>query len=193
MKGILFRPEVWQAKLRVLEQYGEAQTRRVIKPQPTKPVGTAHDWEWKPAGMLCYDDYFREHAPNYARYHIGETVYIKEAWSDIYCWGRDQVHVLYALDYPPAPKGFKWRSPMFMPAWAARYFIVIEQVRAERVQVITIADSVAEGVPCQELGIKDDELCRGQFADLWDSINPKYPWESNPWVFPYTFRLKEVK
>lgn len=34
MKGILFKPAVWQGKLRALKEYGEAETRRLIKPQP---------------------------------------------------------------------------------------------------------------------------------------------------------------
>jgi len=28
MKGIIFKPEIWQAKLQVLEKYGKAVTRR---------------------------------------------------------------------------------------------------------------------------------------------------------------------
>jgi hypothetical protein len=40
MKGILFKPEVWKAKQRVLDEYGEAQTRRVIK--PNKELQAAH-------------------------------------------------------------------------------------------------------------------------------------------------------
>lgn len=54
-------------------------TRRVIKPQPNKPEGTAHDWEWKPAGMLCYDDYFRSHAVNYCPYgQVGDGLWVRE-------------------------------------------------------------------------------------------------------------------
>ena len=32
------------------------------------------------------------------------------------------------------------------------------------------------------------------YASLWDSINgKKHPWESNPWVFVYTFKVVEGK
>lgn len=48
----------------------------------------------------------------------------------------------------------KWRSPRFMPRWAARTWIEITAVRLERLQQIMAADCLAEGVriPCDGVG-----------------------------------------
>jgi len=119
------------------------------------------------------------------------------------------------------PKEFKWHSPMMMPESAARYFIKIVAVRAGRLQQITVEGILAEGCrypiteeghlvlrltgnypPCnyipkenfkdgKYIGNREDWL-KAHFISLWNSINKDYPFESNPWVFPYTFRL-EVK
>ena len=93
-----------------------------------------------------------------------------------------------------------------MPEWAARYFIKITDVRAERLQEIISEDGgyKKEGMP--PLGIipvnsamlmtgtdnLDDlavVLSIAQFGEYWDSINKDYPWESNPWVFRYQFEV----
>ncbi|GAH06107.1 unnamed protein product, partial [marine sediment metagenome] len=90
------------------------------------------------------------------------------------------------------PKEFKWRSPMMMPEWAARYFITITDVRAERLKEITKDGAKAEGAMyLQSYGYEPIDGFRGWFRIVWNSINKDYPWESNPWDFAYTFRLKE--
>ncbi len=107
----------------------------------------------------------------------------------------------------------KWHSPMMMPQHAARYFITITDVRVERVQEITTDDAKAEGVRRFNMGMDytvglERTLTVDKFRELWNSINAKritiksdmgsvsgegYPWESNPWVWVYTFRLKGEK
>lgn len=183
MQGILMKTDMIQA----ITEGRKTQTRRLIKPQPVFEIWSASCGVWRYKGK-AYDNMYD--IPS--RYHVGETVYIKEAWSDIYCRGQDQANVLYALDYPPAPKGFKWQSPLFMPEWAARHFIFIEAVRAERLQEISWADCLAEGI----IQRGDDFICKcaysvpqGAFIELWDSVNPKHPWENNDWVQRYQFRL----
>ena len=89
------------------------------------------------------------------------------------------------------------RSPLFMPEWAARYFLKILAVRAERLQEIKIKDIWAEGlgdaIPqkycCWALGPVEGLKKFDEFADLWNSINPKYPFDSNPWVWVYGFEF----
>ncbi len=88
MKGILFKPEVWQAKLRVLEQYGEAQTRRVIKlkgysqdiwNECVPHNGKVAELLGEPYLKVPYDPITdRSGARITAHYGIGETVYVKE-------------------------------------------------------------------------------------------------------------------
>ena len=141
------------------------------------------------------------------RYHIGETVYIKEAyWVDYlfpdkptpetryihYRLGHDDTPNTRTVSEDIARLGL-WQNPLFMPEWAARHFLKITDVRAERLQEITEEDAIAEGFRVSpgltsggSVGLMSAVAC---FREPWNSINPKYPWESNPWLFPYTFQL----
>jgi len=119
------------------------------------------------------------------RYHVGQTIYIKEAW----CESFDGSKIHYKLDggESPGPKGF-WRSPLFMPAWAARRFVKILAVTAGRVQEITEAEAKKEGVGYgfqMNAGWPDYQhiengICSltqdtaiASFSTLWDSINAR--------------------
>ena len=102
------------------------------------------------------------------------------------------------------------RSPLFMPAWAARTFLKITDVRAERLQEITEDDALAEGIEISSWECcitpfknyskrKEDQHPNNGFSSapssyksLWDSINKDYQWESNPWVFRYEFEKVEI-
>ncbi|HUX01091.1 MAG TPA: hypothetical protein VMY35_08940 [Phycisphaerae bacterium] len=96
-------------------------------------------------------------------------------------------------------------SSRYMPRRAARTFMVVTDVRCERVQDISEEDAIAEGV---NISLADRNIvalyaeCRPDlpcpaasqwaFHALWDSINGKRPgcaWADNSWVFAYTFRL----
>lgn len=83
-----------------------------------------------------------------------------------------------------------------MPRWASRITLEIVSVRPERLQEITWRDALREGIEpkyccdgfecaCQGLPVDDPVV---DFQDLWDSINPRYPWESNPVVWRIEFR-----
>ena len=93
---------------------------------------------------------------------------------------------------------WEWKSGMFMPEHYARHFIKIVAVRAERLQEITEDDCVSEGYPLgnmsDSLNLKQLKIAiamrMGWYRTLWNSINKNYQWESNPFVFPYTFRLE---
>lgn len=103
------------------------------------------------------------------------------------------------LDY-----GVKWRPSIFMPREACRLVLEVEAVRVERLQAITVADAMAEGVPqtageAYAAGLIDLDTAHGHewdnrtspenFARLWDSINGKRgAWASNPFVWVITFR-----
>ncbi len=84
----------------------------------------------------------------------GGIVYIKEAWAAErrfdHLKPRDIPHtakIFYLLDgYDQSTMGKK-RSPLFMPAWAARYFYKVTAVRAELFQesAMSADDLLAEG------------------------------------------------
>jgi hypothetical protein len=81
-----------------------------------------------------------------------------------------------------------------MPKAAARMFLRVTDVRAERVQDISEADAIAEG--CEVTRRKTDgtiaAFARNNYMVLWDKLNAKrnggaYAWDKNPWVWVYTF------
>lgn len=78
-----------------------------------------------------------------------------------------------------------------MPGWASRITLTITGVRVERVQDISEADAIAEGVDRGSDPIVSARYCFGQ---LWNEINGKrgYSWESNPWVWVVSFEHKTM-
>ena len=184
MKGILFKPDMVKA----IAEGRKTVTRRVIKP-------FAHGESWlRMRDGITFK--MPEHADALVRLHAhcraGDTVYVKEAW-----WDRQdrvpQSHDRNAIHYgewsPPDDMAYMHRkkSPLFMPEWAARYFITITGVRAERLQEITEEGIRKEGFDSNYTNIGYYYV----FGQAWNHINPKYPWHSNPWVWTITFRLKE--
>jgi hypothetical protein len=132
-------------------------------------------------------------------------VYIKEAWATEKQYDslkpRDlpsDAKIFYLLDgFDPQTMGRK-RSPLHLPARFARDFIKILSVRPERLQEITEEDCITEGIysnsiykdVCFHWEKKDCgyETSRTAYHVLWNTINkPPYDWESNPWVWVYTF------
>ena len=117
-----------------------------------------------------------------AKFEVGQIVYVKErlyeSTKDCAFYGFDG---LPARDFDGELISWRWQranlQAMFMPAIAARRFDRIIEVREERLQAITVKDVRNEGVPV------------GQFINLWNSINPKYQWDSNPRVFVYRFEV----
>ncbi len=227
MKGILFTPE----NIKAIREYRKTQTRRLMTPQPmrldenNKEFWTEHPgleimkgWVWdknKHSHYYAWDNYGGKFSciEYSARYQVGEVVYIKEAWGIRDCGFRVPLdketwaegfpvnRIMYGLESPTKLNWFNKRSPLFMPAWAARSFIQITDVRAERLQEITEEDAMSEGVDQQMatyLGLSMENYTRdgGQFyrhiySRLWDSINKKHPWSNNDWIFAYSFT--EVK
>src|SRR5690606_35240365 len=96
--------------------------------------------------------------------------------------------------------GFKRRPSIFMPRWASRITLLIEDVRVERLQDISEADAKAEGVLFHSdeygycgygkyAGIGPARLTAKQsFKSLWDYVNGHDSWRRNEWVFVYSFK-----
>ena len=148
------------------------------------------------------------------KYKVGETVYLKEpyilfqeTYSELkqtesgltiaYKYGNTNT-----LEEITGDTEAKWRNKLFMPEYAARYFIEITDVRAERLQDISEEDCLKEGI---EAFTKDDHLfkfgldgwvwsdmprtAKEAYAILIDKINGKGTWERNPFVWVYDFKL----
>lgn len=86
---------------------------------------------------------------------------------------------------------------MFMPRGLSRLTLEITGVRVERLQAITEADALAEGVIVGEMqdAIVNNEPgrvaffnARDAFASLWCGINGADSWRANPWVWVVEFK-----
>lgn len=79
----------------------------------------------------------------------------------------------------------KWRPSIFMPRWASRITLEITGVRIERVQDISAADAMAEGIKVDNSQLRETP----NFRELWDSLQRAGLWlGSNPFVWVITFK-----
>lgn len=138
----------------------------------------------------------------------GDILWVRETWATDF-----QANFLYrASDPNPSPMGpygakkivdgvnNVWRPSIFMPRVAARLLLANQSVRVERLQDISEADAMAEGVTplYMESWRKPGEritqcTAAESFAYLWDTINKArgFPWSANPFVWVVEFRRLE--
>jgi len=82
-----------------------------------------------------------------------------------------------------------WRPSIFMPRWASRITLEIEDVRVQRLQDISERDARAEGMLPAGANPAHYKPARDLFRRLWNDINEdRAPWSSNPWVWAISFR-----
>ncbi|WP_153164310.1 hypothetical protein [Stenotrophomonas nematodicola] len=91
----------------------------------------------------------------------------------------------------------RWRPSIHMPRWACRLVLEITDVRVERLQAISEADALAEGI--EEIagrftfngGMHESLTPQHSFQTLWDSTGGQ--WAANPWVWVVEFKqINEV-
>lgn len=106
----------------------------------------------------------------------------------------------------------KWKPSLFMPKEACRLFLKVKSVGVERLQDISHEDAVAEGIEYIDIeepftmGYKlygkhriPDLLGRKavtgtsieSYQTLWENINGRDSWDSNPYVWVISFELTE--
>lgn len=99
------------------------------------------------------------------------------------------------------------KPSIHIPRAYSRITLEVVDVRVERVQEITEGNAVDEGCAIYPINM-DCNVCRdapgfcsahqsprGQFANLWDSINEKrgFGWDVNPWVWCVSFKRIDDK
>ena len=146
-----------------------------------------------------YCDYPMRKGP----YRPGDILYVRETWA---AWSRTY-GVAPVLCYKAdgnAPDGIKWRPSIHMPKAAARIWLMVTDVRVERLQDITPEQAVREGaIKRPQYSRWGGEKClvihgryRQEFSKLWDSTIKKpylalYGWNANPWVWVIEFERCE--
>ena len=215
------------AQIRALLDGTKTQLRLPMKPQPIHRVveGLAHvTIGMDPAddGAIWYDadgkSPGRELRSPFGR--TGDLLSVRETWAEFTDELTDatQGTVCYAADStaqwrckPAATErrangmsayfpetAIKWRSPVTMPAWASRLTLLVIDVRVERLQAISEADSIASGllewsdpprVTKKYYGATKADVWetdpRKAFARLWDAtwLKSGFGWDSNPWAW----------
>jgi hypothetical protein len=92
------------------------------------------------------------------------------------------------------------RNSIHMPRKASRIQLEITGVRVERLQDISEADAVAEGIQLFSDGTFKNYLLEDHFdqpgllpiesyKSLWETINGPSSWDANPWVWVVEFKV----
>lgn len=145
----------------------------------------------------------------------GDILYVRETWA--FDTGDDMDTIgcgtfLFRAD--GGNQNVNWRPSIHMPKEAARVFLRVKNVRAERLHQITVEEAQKEGVLRKEIRNKGcscqwkqdgclEQPCANRdayeslcwtipFAELWDSTTKTADmascgWEANPWVWVIEF------
>lgn len=130
----------------------KTQTRRIVKPQPpASAVDAGHIRSGDPASngvWLWLDSRDLMDASAIGEgfrcpYGVaGDRLWGRETW----CESDTPSGFAYAADYAHDTRGYGWRPSIHMPRAAARLTLAITDVRVERLQDISEADAIAEGL-----------------------------------------------
>jgi hypothetical protein len=216
-RPILYSAAMVQALLR--EVCPKTQTRRLIAPEPWEvmpPRAGEPNWAYGfkfNEGSTTMGEPFAMKCP-YGE--PGDRLWVQEGFVIEHHEIYTEVHGRYLADdsafsveltdaefvkwckraYPTrkTPGRFMYRS-------LSRIALEIESVRAEKLQEITEADAIAEGVAIEGFAMLSDDphlgdlvIARGysfpkaRYALLWDSINGPGSWDANPAVWVITFK-----
>ena len=197
------RPIIFNAEMvRAILKGRKTQTRRVIKPQPKH---SASYWICGKNGVWADGHGWQKLCP-YGQ--PGGELWVRETWSApgndyedckpselLRNWFKPE-KLKYRATEQYGDAYYKWRPSIHMSRWMSRIQLEVVSVKVERVQDITEADAIAEGVRklyrCPKW--TEGEAIKS-FIELWDSINKKqgFGWDENPWVWATGFKLIEVK
>jgi hypothetical protein len=126
----------------------------------------------------------------------GSRLWVRETWAAPHTYDHlpprlipQDARIHYAATEERG--GLLWRPSIHMPRWASRITLEVTGVRVERLQDISIADAMAEGVVETNANLRGLEPCmewRYAYEDLWRQINGPDSWDANPWVWVIEFR-----
>ena len=224
------KPIIFSAPMvRALLEGRKTQTRRLLKIKGKKgffQFGVSdtkgYDWTFRRADHV-WEDYRHEKLLGLLPIQLADRLYVREAFR---CngWATDVASIFYRASegegytamceqFPVAGKiplrpDRKWSPSIHMPRWASRLTITITDVRVQRLQDISEADAVAEGIERLHGGYHDDDdvylnylrksdgfggsgAGRASFRTLWNSLYGPEAWDANPWVVAYSFDVHQ--
>lgn len=208
------RPIIFSAPMVLALLAGtKTQTRRVIKDQTIgerfcemRPDGAYLEWLGTPCcgtGVWDVPEYSGMAKAPYGV--VGDQLWVRESFihepAD-YVWEASvsipcrPATTVYRADCKGDSRGAGWTSPMFMPRSLSRITLELTDVRAERLQDISEADAIAEGIErsgeCnwRDYADKHNDFtsARRSYRSLWESINGAGSWAANPWLWALSFK-----
>lgn len=130
----------------------------------------------------------------------GDGLWVRETWLF-----QDRIYIGYKYKADlsdEAAKIVRWKPSIYMPKAACRINLEIKQIRFERLNAISKADAISEGIKVirernplplvyknyadkkEDSGYYDPRM---SFFSLWDSIHGFGAVELNPWVWVIEF------
>lgn len=139
----------------------------------------------------------------------GDRLYVRETWAplDHLKHGDPGATALAAGGFYKADNSAcgweisRWKPGIHMPRWASRLTLTVSDVRIERLQDISEADAIAEGIQKWPLGFRvaitgaPKHECRTfdvaahAYCWLWNDINGQNSWDENPWAVVIQFSV----
>jgi hypothetical protein len=206
----------------------KTQTRRIAKAIPEDAeIATADDWNAVRADerMRRFEEWGPQRGYSVVRHadgsiaaypcqngRPGELLWVRETYA--YLSDYDGVdpgsaalasRCFYRADHPTGvwserdpTKSIRWRPSIHMPRWASRVSLRVSNVRLERLQDITEADILAEGVTVDRVAKWCDvpwssmPTLHDAWCVLWDHINGYGAWEENPLVWALSLERLET-
>lgn len=184
------RPILFSAPMvRALLDGSKTQTRRVCKPAAnlSEVVGIQDPSELEQRPIYIKGSGWFGDAEGYVQFfcpygQVGDQLWVREA----FCDATDGLHgrVLYRATGDTA---CKWKPSIHMFRHQSRITLEITNVRVERLQDISEADALSEGIIQADDGgyhladtrhYSDDPV--ESYASLWESINGEGSWDANP-------------
>ena len=201
------RPILFSAPMvRAILDGRKTQTRRVVKPQPANgciyQMNGARDKAVHWDGKGCFvppTPKSENHLLPCPYGQHGDKLWVRETWQG-FCrtsyeydeWEsmqspKDRYEGNYTPVYRADGKNFpeKWFPAIHMPRKYCRIELVIKSVRVERLNSISDADALAEGVDQTNTSLKG--YATERFKRFWESINNPGSWAQNPWVWVIEF------
>lgn len=127
----------------------------------------------------------------------GDILYVRETWY------RGLNRILYKANYSETEKFYengkeiqvKWKPSLHMPKEAARIWLKVKGVKAERLQDMRSEDALNEGIKVSEFDLPNTGVVT-RFKYLWNSTikrldRNRYGWNANPWVWVIEFERCE--
>jgi len=196
------KPIIFSAPMvRALLDGRKTQTRRVLKVQPPEPctfsgfysVPLTGAFQCRLQGETTLHTQRLPYAP-------GDKLWVRErfAVSGI-GWGKKprearggRVHFHAEPDHGWHDYWGSWRPSIHMPRWASRLTLIVTDIRVQRLQDITEADAMAEGVDAVTMEDAPRQAAmsrRSDFARLWNSLHGADSGDANPWVVALNFTV----